>query len=111
MKLNENFPGTPNKEIIVKEFIEKFVALDRSPELMNALEEVYAKHLADEQVKKAIEFYKTDAGEQILAMQGTMIEEVQPIAARIGSEKAVSIIRELCGEYAELQEQGNTCKQ
>lgn len=110
-KLIESLPNTPNKDAIIKEFVDKFVEIGHSPELLDALEGFYAKYLTDEQVKKAIEFYKTDAGEQILAMQGKMMEEVQPIAARIGSEKAVAIIKELCGEYPELQEQGNTCKQ
>jgi TonB family protein len=110
-KLTESLPNTPNRDAIIKEFVDKFVEVGHSPELLDALEGIYAKYLTDEQVKKAIEFYKTDTGEQILAMQGKMMEEVQPIAARIGSEKAVAIIKELCGEYPELQEQGNTCKQ
>jgi len=109
-KLTESLPDTLNRDVIVKEFVGKFIEIGHSPELLDALEELYAKYLTDEQVKKAIEFYRTDAGEQILAMQGKMMEEVQPIAARIGSEKAVAIIKELCSEYPELQEQGNTCK-
>lgn len=109
-KLTESLPNTPNRDAIIKEFVDKFIEIGHSPELLDALAGIYARHLTDEQVKKAIEFYKTDAGEQILAMQGKMMEEVQPIAARIGSEKAGAIIKELCGEYPELQKQGNTCK-
>jgi hypothetical protein len=108
-KLNASFANQPNAKAILQEFLDRLVAVGQSTEVKEAMIEIYAKYLSDEQVRKAVEFYKTDAGQQILATQVKIFEDARKVGESIFTDKIKGIMKQMCSEHPELQS-GSACR-
>ncbi len=109
-KINAALPNQPSAKAIVKEFFDRVIAIGESPEMKDSMMLIYAKYLTDGQVKQAVEFYKTDAGQQMLVTQVKMYDDARKAGERIFSQNIGEILQDMCREYPELQGRMKACK-
>jgi TonB family protein len=107
--LLSTIPATPNREKIVDAYIDKFVELVGADDFTNAVIPLYAKYLTDDDVKAAISFYETPAGQHYLESAQKLTPEAVQIGQRIALEHLPDIIKNLCKEYPELQGEAKFC--
>lgn len=102
-------PDTANKEKIADAYGEKLEGLLISEDYTNALIQIYAKSLSDDDIKAMIAFYGTPAGQHYLAAAPQITTDASQLGMRIASGHMVEIFKELCSEYPELQSKAGFC--
>jgi hypothetical protein len=86
------------------------IAIGESPEMKDSMMLIYAKYLTDGQVKEAVEFYKTAAGQQMLVTQVKMYDDAKKAGERIFTQNIPEILQDMCREHPELQGRMKACK-
>ena len=109
-KINAALPNQPSAKAIVKEFFDRVIAIGESPEMKDSMMLIYAKYLTDGQVKEAVEFYKTAAGQQMLVTQVKMYDDAKKAGERIFTQNIPEILQDMCREHPELQGRMKACK-
>jgi TonB family protein len=109
-KMNAALVNQPNAQAIMKEYFDRVIAIGRSVEMNDSMILIYAKYWNDEQVKKALEFYKTEAGQQILGTQMKIFEDSRKAGDRIFTQNVGEILQDMCREHTELQGKIPACK-
>lgn len=109
-KINAALPNQPSAKAIVKEFFDRVIAIGESPEMKDSMMLIYAKYLTDGQVKEAVEFYKTAAGQQMLVTQVKMYDDAKKAGERIFTQNIPEILQDMCRERPELQGRMKACK-
>jgi TonB family protein len=107
--LIQTLPNTPNREKIVDLFFERLGQLITSPDGIDGLVRIYAKYFTDEDVKAALKFYATPAGQHFLEIYPKVYIDSVQWGQRLGQEGAPKILKQLCVEYPELQVDRSTC--
>lgn len=109
-KINAALANEPHAKAIMKEYFDRVIAIGQSPEMNDSTIMIYAKYLSDGQVKKAVEFYKTDAGQQIAGTQVKIFEDARKAGERIFTQNVGEILQDMCREHPELQGKMKACK-
>ena len=109
-KINAALYNQPNAQAIMKEFFDRVIAIGESPEMRDSMMLIYAKYLTDAQVKEAVEFYKTAAGQQMLVTQVKMYDDAWKAGDRIFTQNIPEILQDMCREHKELQGKIPACK-
>lgn len=109
-KMNAALVNQPNAQAIMKEYFDRVIAIGRSVEMNDSMILIYAKYLNDEQVKKALEFDKTEAGQQILGSQIKIFEDSRKAGDRIFTQNVGEILQDMCREHPELRGHVAACK-
>ncbi|MGA7914835.1 MAG: TonB family protein [Candidatus Acidiferrales bacterium] len=104
-----NTPATPNREKILSEYIDRLIGLLQTEDFTNRLEALYAQYLTDGDVKAAIAFYETPAGQRYLENSTKMAPELVALGQRVAIENIPSILKNLCQDYPELQGEAKFC--
>jgi TonB family protein len=96
-------PVTPNREKIVDRYVEKLGDLFQSEEFTARVVALYAQDLTESDVKAAIAFYETPAGQHYLESAAKMMPDLMAIGQQVALRNVPTIVRDLCNEYPELQ--------
>ena len=103
------FAAEPNKEQIVNLIGEKLAALLQSDEAEDALVQIYARHLSDEDVKAVSQFYASAPGQHILAALPEIVSEASQVGQNLVKEHMTEIINSICHGHPELKISPDTC--
>jgi hypothetical protein len=104
-----SIPATPNREKIVDSYIDKLAGLVQTDDFTARVVALYAQDLTDADVKAAVAFYETPAGQHYLDSATKMMPDLVRIGQQIAAQKVPSILKELCNEYPELQGEAKFC--
>ncbi len=96
-------PVTPNREKIVDTYMEKLGDLLQSDEFTARVIAIYAQDLTDADVKAAVAFYETPAGQHYLEGTTKMAPDLVTIGQQVALRNLPAIFRDLCKQYPELQ--------
>lgn len=96
-------PVTPNREKILDTYMEKLGDLLQSDELIARVIAIYAQDLTDADVKAAVAFYETPAGQHYLESTAKMAPDLMTIGQQVALRGIPAILRDLCKQYPELQ--------
>jgi TonB family protein len=103
------FPMTPNHDKIVDEYLDRLVDMANTPEFTELIIQVYAKYLSDYDLKELVQFYQTPAGQHYADVQPKLAVDAAAAGQKMGAERGVKILGELCKEYPELQGEAKFC--
>jgi TonB family protein len=96
-------PVTPNREQILDTYMEKLGDLLQSDEFTARVIAIYAQDLTDADVKAAVAFYETPAGQHYLDGTTKMAPDLMTIGQQVALRNLPAIFRDLCKQYPELQ--------
>jgi len=72
----------------MRPFLEKFVELAKPDELVNLIIPLYVKTYDEDTLQAAIDFYKTEAGQKLIAAMPQLTQESMEIGQKWGMELA-----------------------
>jgi protein TonB len=107
--LAKMLPETPNKNSILDEYIQALTNIAKSPELTDALIEIYAKHFNDDDIKVLTRFYSTPTGQRLKDAMPEVTTESRQAGERIAREMLPGVLQNLCGKYPELRGKAIFC--
>jgi TonB family protein len=108
-RVRESFPDTPNRDRILDSYVDKLAGLMSSPDGIDRVVAIYAKHLSDDDIKGLIAFYQTPAGQHFGAVEIEMSTELGEMGRELAADHIGEIFTELCKEYPELEGKVNFC--
>jgi TonB family protein len=95
-------PVTPNREKIVDAYMDKLGDLLQSDEFTARVVALYAQDLTESDVKAAVAFYETPAGQHYLESAAKMAPDLVMIGQQVAMRKIPGILKDLCKQYPEL---------
>jgi TonB family protein len=107
--LTASFPNTANREKIIDAYGNKLIGLVQSDDFKQKLITLYARYLTDDDVKAAIAFYETSAGQHVLESSMKLAPELMAAGQQIAVDNLSSIFQDLCKEFPELQGEAKFC--
>jgi TonB family protein len=105
-----SLPGTTHRDEIVDAFQAKLLEIMKSDDNMNKFIAVYSMHFTDDDIKAAIQFYSTPAGQHFISESGNITSEMMAVGQAMAVNSVPEIYQELCKQYPELQVSGKICK-
>jgi TonB family protein len=102
-------PATPNREKILDTYIDKLVGLLQTEDSTKRLAALYAQYLTDADVKAALAFYDTPAGQHYLESSQKLLPEAMMIGQRIARDNIPAILKDICKQYSELEGEAKFC--
>ena len=106
----ESFPATPNREKILDAYLDKLIGLAGSEEGVNAVITIYAKYFSDDELKQALQFYQTPAGQHFNEIMPKLYGDLTQFGQNLVREHLPEIFQQLCKDYPELQGEAKFCK-
>lgn len=107
--LTASFPNTANREKIIDAYGNKLIGLVQSDDFKQKLITLYARYLTDDDVKAAIAFYETSAGQHVLESSMKLAPELMAAGQQIAVDNLSSIFQDLCKEFPELRGEAKFC--
>lgn len=108
-ELRATLPVTPNREKILDTYTDRLVGLMQSEDFRNRLAVLYAQYLTDDDVKAAITFYETAAGQHYLESSIKLVPEIMMAGQHMAKDAVPAILHDLCKEYPELNGDQKFC--
>jgi hypothetical protein len=96
-------PVTLNREKIMDAYVDKLADLVQSEEFTARVVALYAQDLTEADVKAAVAFYETAAGQHYLEGAAEMMPDLMAIGQQVALRNVPAILRDLCKQYPELQ--------
>jgi TonB family protein len=106
----ESFPPTPNREKILDAYLDKLIGLLDTDEFITEVTRVYAKYLSDDDLKVALAFYETPAGQRMNAVMPKLFGDLTRVGQDLAREHLPDIFQQLCKDYPELQGEAKFCR-
>jgi TonB family protein len=104
-----SLPPTPNREQIADSFADRVVALFDTPEFLDNSVALYAKYFSDDDIKAALAFYQTPAGQHFDAASLLIAAEASQAGQKLARENMPGIFRGLCNDFPELKGTAGFC--
>jgi TonB family protein len=107
--LIQMLPPTQNRDTILDAYLEGLQKSMHSPDAMEGYIQIYARHLTLADVNAAIQFYSTPEGDHVRRAFQEMAPETMKWGEELALKNAPLILKSLCSEYTELQDDAKLC--
>jgi TonB family protein len=107
--LLRSLPPTPNRDKIADSFADRVIALFDKPEFIDDSVVLYAKYYSDDDIKAALAFYQTPAGQHFDAASALIAAEASQAGQKLARENMPGIFSGLCDDFPELKGTAGFC--
>lgn len=109
--IEDSLPDTANRKEILHEVETKMQAALESQAATDQIIMVYAKYLSDDDVKGAVAFYESPAGQRFNSVSTQLEDDLSNTGEQFAMENLNTILKGLCASHPELRGKTDFCQQ
>jgi TonB family protein len=109
--IEDSLPETANRRQIMGEVERKMTAALQSDAATDQIIMVYARYLSDDDVKGAVAFYESPAGQRFNSVSTQMEDDLSQSGEQFAMENLDLILKGLCASHPEFRGKTDFCKQ
>ncbi|MDE3108596.1 MAG: TonB family protein [Acidobacteriota bacterium] len=108
--IEDSLPGIDNRKQIVSEVEKKMMDALESQAATDQIIMVYAKYLSDDDVKGAVAFYESPAGQRFNSISTQMEDDLSQSGEQFTMQNLDLILKGLCTTHPELRGKADFCQ-
>jgi len=108
--IEDSLPQSANRKQILDEIQTKMLAALQSDAATDNIVMVYARYLSDDDVKGAVSFYESPAGQRFNSVSTQMEDDLSQSGEQFALDNLNNILKGVCASHPEIQGKADFCQ-